>query len=180
MPPNNGCVRILCQGMEVGSAYSSAIESVLAHPDLKDWEYILTVEHDNAPPQDGVLKLLEEMEAHPELSAISGAYWCKGPGGCFQAWGDPGDPILNFRPRVPQPSGLIECCGLGMGFCLFRLSMFKDARLRKPWFVTQKGASGVSTQDLYAWSDFRKWGHRCAVSCDVKVGHWEASSNTMW
>jgi hypothetical protein len=180
LPPNNGCVRILCQGCEVGAAYSAAIESVLAHPELKDWEYILTIEQDCGCPSDGVLKLVEEMEAHPEFSAISGSYFTKGIGGVWQCWGDPGDPILNFRPRVPQASGLVECCGLGMGFCLFRLSMFKDTRLRRPWFVTQKGASGVSTQDLYAWSDFRKWGHRCAVSADVKCGHWESSTNTMW
>ncbi len=181
MPPNNGCVRILCQGMEIGSAYSSAIEGIIAHPELKDWEYILTIEQDNAPPQDGVLKLLEEMEAHPELSAISGAYWTKGIGGQLQAWGSVSDPVVNFRPQLPDPNGgLIECVGLGMGFCLFRLKMFKDPALRRPWFVTQKGAGGVSTQDLYAWSDFRKFGYRCGVACSVKVGHWEASSSTMW
>src|SRR5258706_16139033 len=64
-PPNNGVARILAQGMEVGDAYSTAIEQVLAHPDLGQWEYILTIEHDNMAPPDGVLKLLTQMEAHP-------------------------------------------------------------------------------------------------------------------
>src|ERR1022692_3317682 len=41
-PPNNGVVRILAQGMEVGDAYSTAIENILAHPDLSTWEYVLT------------------------------------------------------------------------------------------------------------------------------------------
>lgn len=179
-PPNNGVVRILAQGMEVGEAYSKAIESILAHPDLKNWEYVLSVEHDNTPPQDGVLKLIETLEQHPEFAAASGAYYTKGVGGCFQAWGDPNDPILNFRPRIPQASGLLECCGLGMGFCLFRLSMFKDERLRRPWFVTQKGLGGCATQDLYAWGDFRKWGYRAVVNCDVKVGHYEMATDTVW
>jgi hypothetical protein len=179
-PPNNGVVRILAQGLEVGEAYSRAIEQVLAHPDLSTWEYILTIEQDCGCPQDGLLKILEAMEAHPEYSAISGGYWTKGIGGVFQAWGDTTDPILNFRPRAPLPSGLLDCCGLGMGFCVFRLKMFKDPNLRKPWFVTQKGATGVSTQDLYAWSDFRKHGHRCAVLCDVKCGHYELATDTMW
>src|SRR5437868_2982895 len=72
--PNNGVVRILAQGMEVGEAYSSAIEGVLAHPELSQWEYVLTIEHDNCPPSDGVLKLIETLEARPELSCVSGLY----------------------------------------------------------------------------------------------------------
>lgn len=169
-PPNNGAVRVLALGSEVGDAYSSAIKSVLEHPDLSQWEYLLCLEHDNLPPQDGVIKLLETIEEHKELSAVGGLYFTKGEGGCAQIWGDPKDPIVNFRPQVPVPDKVIECCGIGMGFSLFRLSMFKDDRLRKPWFVTQK-ENGVSTQDLYFWSDARKYGHRCAVDCRVKVGH---------
>lgn len=172
-PPNNGVVRILAQGMEVGDAYSSAIEQILAHPDLNGWEYLMTLEHDNVPPPDGVIKLVERMEQHPELSAISAAYWTKGPGGCLQAWGDISDPVINFRPQPPDVNGgLIECCGIGMGMALFRLSMFKDTRLRRPWFVTQT-VNGVSTQDLYYWSDARKYGYRCAVDCSVKCGHYD-------
>lgn len=171
MPPNNGVVRILAQGLEVGDAYSSALQNVLAHPDLNNWEYLLTVEHDNLPPQDGVLKLLEVLETHPELACVSGLYFTKGEGGVPQIWGDPKDPVVNFRPQLPVPEQVVECCGTGMGFALWRLSMFKDERLAKPWFQTKKGIGGVSTQDLAFWSDARKYGYRCAVDCRVKVGH---------
>lgn len=174
-PPNNGVVRILAQGMEVGEAYSAAIESVLNHPDLKDWEYILTIEHDNLPPPDGVINLIAQMEAHPEYACIGGAYYTKGEGGVLQAWGDPTDPVVNFRPQLPVPGQLVECCGTGMGFNLWRLKMFKDPRLRKPWFKTIAGKEGCSTQDLYAWSDFRKHGYRCAVDCAIGVGHIDES-----
>lgn len=170
-PPNNGVVRILAQGMEVGDAYSSAIQGILNEPNLRDWEYVLTIEHDNLPPPDGVLKLVEQMEQHPELSAIGGCYFTKGPGGVCQIWGDPRDPNINFRPQLPDPNGgLVECCGLGMGFTLFRLAMFKDTKLRQPWFKTQT-VGGMATQDLYFWGDARKFNYRCAVSCDVRVGH---------
>ena len=67
-PPNQGVFRMLCLGYEVGDAYSKGIEAILAHPDLSQWEYILTIEHDNIPPPDGVLRLIESMDAHPELS----------------------------------------------------------------------------------------------------------------
>lgn len=179
-PPNQAVYRMLCLGMEVGDAYSQAIQEVLNHPDLKDWEYILTLEHDNIPPPDGVIKLLDQMEKHPEFSCIGGLYWTKGEGGVPQIWGDPKDPVLNFRPLPPVPGQLVECCGTGMGFNLWRTSMFKDEKLRKPWFKTIAGAEGVGTQDLYAWGDFRKHGYRCAIDCAVLVGHYDQSTGINW
>ncbi len=174
-PPNNGVVRILAEGMEVGDAYSTAIEGVLAHPDLSQWEYILCCETDNLPPPGGLIQLIEDMEEHPELSAIGGLYYTKGMGGVAQVWGDVNDPVLNFRPQVPVVDGIQECCGTGQGFTLFRLAMFKDARLRRPWFKTLKGAEGFATQDLYFWGDARKYGYRCAIDTRVKVGHYDYS-----
>lgn len=179
-PPNNGAYHMLCLGMEVGDAYSSAIEQILGHPELSQWEYILTIESDNIPPQDGLLKLLESMEEHPEFSCIGGLYWTKGEGGVPQIWGDPKDPVLNFRPQIPQQNTLQECCGTGMGFNLWRLKMFKDPKLRKPWFKTPAGKEGVGTQDLYAWTDFRKYGYRCAIDTRVLVGHYDHSTGVVW
>lgn len=179
-PPNNAVARMLAVGMEVGEAYSTAIEQVLAHPELSTWEYILTIEHDNMPPSDGVIRLLEHMEANPRLDCIGGLYYTKGDGGVAQIWGDPKDPVLNFRPQLPDLNGgLVECCGTGMGFNLWRLSMFKDKKLRRPWFKTEK-SSGVTTQDLYFWMDARKHGYRAAIACDVKVGHYDLTTDTVY
>jgi len=179
-PPNNAVTRVLAVGQEVGEAYCNAIQAVLDHPDLSQWEYILTVEHDNTPPPDGVVKLIQRMDENPHLSVISGLYWTKGEGGVPQIWGDPSDPILNFRPLPPKAGELVECCGTGMGFVLWRLSMFKDERLRKPWFKTTAGAEGVGTQDLFFWGDARKHGHRCAVDCSVLVGHFDHVNDICW
>src|SRR6185312_10183640 len=133
-PPNQPVFRMMLLGQEVGEAYSNAIEQILTHPELSTWEYILTIEHDNAPPADGVIKLIERMEEHPELACIGGLYFTKGEGGCAQIWGDAKDPTPNFSPQLPGLNGgLVECCGTGMGFNLFRLSMFKDERLKRPW-----------------------------------------------
>ena len=179
-PPNNGVVRILAQGMEVGDAYSKAIEQIMAHPELKEWEYILTCEHDNLPPQDGVLKLLETMEERKDLACVGGLYFTKGESGCAQIWGDPNDPIVNFRPQIPRSDCVQECVGTGMGFNLWRISMFKDSRIAKPWFQTKKGCGGVSTQDLSFWSEARKWGYKCAVDTRVKVGHIDTTTGIVW
>ena len=172
-PPNGKFYRLFAMGMEVGAAFSGAIETILAHPDLSKYKYVLTVEHDNIPPPDGIVKLLSQMEAHPEFACIGGLYYTVGPGGCAQIWGDPKDPVLNFRPQLPDANGgLVECCGTGMGFNAFRLDMFKDERLKKPWFRTVT-ENGVGTQDLAFWSDARKYGYRCAIDCSIKVGHYD-------
>lgn len=179
-PPNQSAAWMGALGMEVGEAYSNTIEQILAHPDLSQWEYLLTIEHDNLPPPDGVIKLIERMEENKEFACIGGLYWTKGEGGVPQIWGDPKDPLINYRPQPPVPGQLVECCGTGMGFNLWRLSMFKDTKLRRPWFKTLAGREGVGTQDLYFWSDARKNGYRCAVDCAVTVGHYDVANDMVW
>ena len=68
-----------------------------------------------------------------------------------------------------------------MGFNLWRMDLFKDQKLRKPWFkTTASSEEGCNTQDLYAWSDFRKYGYRCAIDTTVLVGHVDMSSGFVW
>lgn len=181
-PPNQGRHTISMLGMEVGDAYSTALEQVIANPVMSACRYVLTIEHDNTVPQDGVLKLLAHMEKHPEFACIGGLYWTKGYGGVPQIWGDPKDPIVNFRPQAPDPAGgLVECCGTGMGFNLWRMEMFKDARIPRPLFKTKcSPTEGVGTQDLSFWGEARKLGYRCAVACDVLVGHHDATADITW
>lgn len=176
-PPNNPVMRVLAIGMEVGEAYSNAVEGILAEPSLADWEYMLTIEHDNLGRPNSVLKLLERMEAHPEVHCISGLYFQKGEGGYPQIWGDPKDPVPNFRPQPPVNGELVECCAVGMGFALWRLAMFRDTRLPRPLFQTV--SHPVMSQDLSFWHNARQLGYRCAVDCGVKVGHVD-SAGFVW
>ena len=57
-----------------------------------------------------------------------------------------------------------------------------SAKLRRPWFKTLNGSEGggVGTQDLYFWVDARKYGYRCAVDCNVLVGHYDINTDTTW
>ena len=134
------------------------------------------------PPQDGVLRLIKDMEEHREYSCIGGLYFTKGEGGCAQIWGDPKDPLPNFRPQVPIPETIQECCGTGMGFNLWRIEMFKDERIPKPWFKTLDGSDGkgVGTQDLTFWGEARKYGYRCAIDTGVRVGHFDQATGVCW
>jgi hypothetical protein len=90
--------------------------------------------------------------------------------------------VVNFRPQVPRAEQLVECCGTGMGFNLWRMKMFKDARLPKPLFKTLSGieGKGVGTQDLQFWAAARPLGYRCAIDCRVKVGHLDVGTDTVW
>src|SRR4029077_12967887 len=149
-PMNQKVVRLFVAGMEVGDAYTKAIETILAHPDLSKWKYILTLEEDNLPPPDGLLKLYESIDTY---AAVGGLYWTKGEGGQPMIYGDPKG-MLNFVPQVPPVDTVQECRGLGMGFTLFRMDLFRDPAIPRPWFETvQSYDPGVGsrgyTQDLH-------------------------------
>lgn len=182
-PPNQKCFWMWTLGMEVGEAYSQAITNILGHPELSKYKYILTLEHDNVPPPDGITLLLESMEKFPEYAGIGGLYYTKGPDGVPQIWGDPKE-SLNFRPQKPVQGEVVECCGTGMGFNIWRLEMFKDEKLRKPWFrsiaeINHNGAQ-CYTQDLYFCEDAKKNGYRFAVDCRVSVGHYDQENDCTW
>jgi hypothetical protein len=182
-PPNQAVYRYLALGCEVGDAYTRALDEIMASPELSQWEYVLTLEHDNMPPPDGVIRLIKRMEERPDLHCIGGLYWTKGEGGVPQIWGDVKDPVLNYRPQAPEPGKLVECCGTGMGFNLWRMSMFRELAKKpelRPLFETKCGVNGVGTQDLSFWSKVRPLGYRCAIDCDVLVGHHDHSSGITW
>ncbi len=188
-PMNQQFLRLTVIGMEVGVAYSQAIEQVLSTPGLCDFKYILTLEEDNMPPPDGLLKLLEAAEEHPEFAAIGGLYWTKGEGGQPMIYGNPHEVPLNFRPQPPVVDAngvgqLVECNGLGMGFTLFRLDVFKDERIQRPWFETVQRYTGGNaqayTQDLWFFQHARQAGYRVAAHCGVHVGHYDLQNDTVW
>lgn len=168
-------------GMEVGEAYNGMIEMILANPELSKWKYILTIEEDNMPPPDGLLKLYEHMD---DFDVIGGLYWTKGEGGQPMIYGDPNVVPLNFIPQ--KPGGDIQPAnGLGMGFNLFKMDIFKDPKIEKPWFKTlqeftpQVGVRSY-TQDLYFYEKAGKAGYKFACDTRVRVGHYDVNMDVIW
>lgn len=183
MPPmNQKFIRVFMIGMEVGEAYTAAIEQILANPELSKWKYILTVEEDNMPPPDGLLKLYESMDTY---DVVGGLYWTKGEMGQPMIYGDPKSMPLTFIPQIPIPETVQECNGLGMGFNLFKMEIFKDPRVPKPFFKTlQEYTPGVGTrgytQDLYFYENIHKLGYRVACDTRIKVGHYDVEHDIVW
>lgn len=168
-------------GMEVGAAYTSLIEMILNNPDLSTWKYILTIEEDNTPPADGLLKLYESMD---QYDVVQGLYWTKGEGGQPMIYGNPKEFPKNFIPQKPIPNTLMECNGLGMGFNLFKLDIFKNKELPKPWFKTVQevvsGGAKAYTQDLFFFEQAAKCGYKFACDTRVLVGHYDITSDIIW
>ena len=133
-PMNQKFNRIFAMNMEVGAAYSSTIETILAHPELSKWKYIMTLEHDNLVQPDCLLKLLEDIELG--YDAVGSLYYTKGIGGKPMAFGEVHRHPVGFEPFQPPPDTVTPCNGLAMGATLFRLEMFKDPRFPKPLFET--------------------------------------------
>lgn len=180
-PMNQKFTRIFVIGMEVGEAYSSAIAQILEHPELSKWKYLLTLEEDNIPPPDGLLKLYENIEKY---AAVGGLYWTKGEGGQPMIYGEGKDGDLHFRPQLPVQE-IQECDGLGMGFTLFDMNIFKDPRIEKPWFKTLQDftpgiGAHIMTQDLYFFEKIRKLGYKVACDTRVKVGHYSVEQDVVW
>ncbi len=181
-PMNQKVFRISPRGMEVGAAYNAAVEFILGHPELSTWSYMLTLEEDNCPPPDGLLKLYE---AIGDYAAVGGLYWTKGEGGMPMIYGDPKAPLMDFRPQQVRPETVQECNGLGMGFTLFKLDVFRDPAIPRPWFVTRQeivpgGGAVAATQDLHFFGNARQAGHRFACVTGCKVGHYDIGADRMW
>ena len=169
-------------GMEVGESYNNMIQSILDNPELSQWKYILTIEEDNCPPADGLLKLYENIE---EYDVVQGLYWTKGEGGQPMIYGDPKVMPKNFIPQMPRPGEIQQANGLGMGFNLFKLDIFKNPNVPKPWFKTVQevipgqGARAY-TQDLYFYENAAKAGYKFACDNRVLVGHYDINADKMW
>lgn len=172
-PMNQKFIMIMVENMEVGAAYSETIEMIINNPELSKWKYILTLEHDNAPPPDGLLKLYENMDKY---DGIGGLYFTKGAGGQPMCYGRPGS--MNFIPFNPDPETVTPCNGIAMGFSLFKVDIFKNPALPKPFFETKQSYDPVNgaqayTQDLKFCENAGKLGYRFAVDSRVRVGHYD-------
>jgi hypothetical protein len=172
-PMNQKILPVGITNAEVGQAYEAAVEMILR--DSVKWKYMLTLEHDNLPPRDGLLKLYESID---QFDAVGGLYWMKGENGNAMIYGDPAEPG-SFIPQVPQIDTVQPCNGLGTGFVLFNVDMFR--KIPQPWFRTSGASdSGAFTQDLFFFEKAAKYGFKFACDTRVKVGHLDLETRKIW
>lgn len=182
-PMNQKFMRVFMIGMEVGEAYEQAIDMILKHDELKNWKYVLTVEEDNMIQPDGLLRLYSAIDEG--FDVVGGLYWTKGEGGQPMCYGNPNVFPLNFIPQIPEPDKVTRCNGLGMGFTLFKMSVFTEGKIERPFFKTlQKFDPGVGTaaytQDLYFFEKAAKAGYLIGCDSRVKIGHYDFNQDIVW
>lgn len=161
---------IFFENDEVGVAYQKAFDAILGDPNLSKFKYILSVEEDNLPPSDGLLKLYDSIKNY---DCVAGLYWTKGENGQPMLYGDPSVMPRNFVPQVPKIDTVQHCNGLGMGFNLWKIDSFRTKLkdMPKPWFKTVQDKTSSFTQDLWFFNEAAKYGYKVACDTKVKVGH---------
>lgn len=181
-PMNQKLVRIFVAGAEVGDAYEQAVEIIRNTPGLDKFRYMLTLEEDNMPPPDGLMRLLETIcscktPCTDHYSVVAGLYWTKGEDGMPMVYGNPKE-MLAFNPQQVRPNSVQECNGTGMGFTLYHMGLFRE--IERPWFKTVQGPEGLGTQDLYFAGKARRQGFRIASDNRVRVGHYDLEGDRVW
>lgn len=167
-------------GMEVGAAFNAAVEMILNNPELSKFKFMFTLEDDNLPPPDCMLKLYESMR---DYDVVGSLYWTKGECGQPMIYGDPTNTTLNFIPQQVQSNTVQRCNGVGMGATMFKIDLFR--RIPSPWFETvqdwspSRGGRGY-TQDLAFCEKVCKIGGKIAVDTRVKTGHLDIEANHVW
>ena len=167
------------QGMEVGEAYNSMVESSLRINASRPGgvRFVLMREDDNLPDSDCLTKLLDAIytcidcgaeideqkfiktekwecvNGHKGLDAVSGLYFGKV---------DPPEPFIFGDPKIDstnlvqgdhreeiEAEKVIEVNAVPQGLLLIRTSLFNE--VSKPWFKTLAGNNGrfTLTQDIY-------------------------------
>jgi hypothetical protein len=189
-PMNQKRAILFASGHEVGQAYNAMISTVLAHPELSKWKYILTLEDDNLPPPDAHIRLLESIE-WGHYDAVSALYFTKGEPGMPMAYGDPAEyaatGVLDFRPRdireAIKAGQIMPVNGIACGCALWRMELFRE--VPAPWYVTMsdvvpgKGVVGM-TQDLAFCQKAIQAGKKFATDMRVKVGHLDVNTGIVY
>lgn len=193
-PMNVPVLEMILKGYEVGEAYNNAVEAILSNPGTKDFKYMLTIEDDNLVPfipnSGGPLMMLYE-SIEKGYDVVGGLYFTKGEYSLPLIYGDPKENAKSksgmFKVRYDykdKPDQLLECNGMGMGFTLFKMDIFKDKRFKKPFFKTASentdNGQRAYTQDLWFFEQARKLGYKVAVDTRVKVGHLDTKTERIY
>jgi hypothetical protein len=176
-PMNTATAWLVNVGDEVSRAYNNLFRTIIHSKQTGDFPFILTLEDDMVIPADAHLRLLHHLHARPDLTAVSGLYYQKCKGGMPLILGDPAKfqkgLITEFTCIEPRP-GLVECSAIPMGCALWRTQPFRE--MTYPWFIPD----GMG-QDIEVCSRLkREKNAKFAVDCDLRVGHLDVRTETLY
>lgn len=178
---NQKFLRLMVIGFEKYHAFNTTIEQIVNTPGLNEFKYILTLEEDILPPFDGLMRLFENIEKYDVVGALT---WTKGEDGHPMIYGRPDMFPQAYIPMSPEPDKIQECLAVGTGFTLFKLDLFKNPMLPRPWFRTNPpiipGKKKTGDPDMYFFENIHKLGYKVACDTRVRVGTLDKESNLVW
>lgn len=177
--------RIFNCGDEVGVSYNRLIGHVLRDPALSSCPFLVTLEDDMLPPEDALIRLLEDITTHPEYDAVSALYARKTLRAGAKVWhlmGDvtrAGDMCVpsNAEKMVAEP-GLYPVNFIPQGCAVWRMGFFRD--IGYPWCKTLQTTEAHVGQDVYMSAKGSVWGKRYAVDTRVVCGHLDVATDVVW
>jgi hypothetical protein len=177
---NQKFVRIPVLGSNKYHSFNSTIEQIITSPVFANFKYILLMEDDIIPPYDGLHRLFESIK---NFDVVSGLVWEKGEEGKPQIFGNPKYIPGSYTHVGPENETVQPCLGVSTKYTLFKLSIFRDEKVPKPWFrIIPNHETGKKSQipDMYFFDNIHKLGYTVAVDTRIKVGHAEINSDIVW
>jgi hypothetical protein len=153
-------------GRSTADAYNDAIQTAL--DDGAD--FLLTVEDDTFPPDDGFFKLLQRYREIGDPKVVLGGYYVKKQenreGVHIQIVGGKRQALTLSNKDV----GVYEVYTIAQGFTLFPMECFLQTEY--PWTVT----TAHLTQDSFLSQKLRDKGFKLLVDGDVRCRHLDVTS----
>lgn len=194
-PVNNKFTKLFMANGEIAEAYNTGVLMALNNPLLSNYRFLLTMEDDNIPPPDGILKLIDSFLEHEKSGdkywALSGIYWTKPSRDCIEhapiAWGCVEDGEWNMKaPPLVEDGSVTQCCLIPQGFTLYDMELFR--KIPYPWFKVVDfnpinndiNWEAPATQDSYFFKKVWDAGYKVGVRADVKVGHLDPKTKQIW
>ena len=173
-PPNYTKTTQICWGREIGEARNHMVHNALNG----GFEYILFLDDDVFPPPDIFIKLLSHQ------TDIASALYCTKcepsyplifedeGNGCFTDW---------------ELGDVIKTWGCGLGATLINTRIFKEGKIKEPWFKTTKlEAIGdpqgggwhwrSGTEDLFFYTKVYDAGYELLVDTSIQCYHYDRLS----
>lgn len=178
---NQKFVRFMMIGMEKYHAFNTSIEGILTTPKLNEFKYILTMEEDTLIPPDGLLKLFESIENYDVVGGLS---FTKGIEGTPIIYGDTRMIPQTMTKTSPYPETVQPCLGIGTSYTLFKMDIFKNDKVAKPWFKADPrrllGKFTNDNIDLTFFENLHKLGYKVACDTRVRLGRYDMETDMVW
>jgi GT2 family glycosyltransferase len=153
-------------GRSTADAYNDAIQTALED----NADFLLTVEDDTFPPDDGFFKLLQRYREIGDPKVVLGGYYVKKQenreGVHIQIVGGKRQALTLCNKDV----GVYEVYTIAQGFTLFPMECFLQTEY--PWTVT----TAHLTQDSFLSQKLRDKGFKLLVDGDVRCRHLDVTS----